>query len=192
MKYFAIINSEQRGPFTLEELAAAGVRPETYIWCKGMDDWRKARDVADVCRYWRQYLSGTLPSQLPVPQAPEQQDNALTSADEDPRHIRQVRSFDPAGPEPGLDIEQTPRSLLLPAVLVTIACFPLTGFIAIWHAYKASREWQDAKLAERDNPQLSKELKADAHDAVRSAKMWIGITFFMGMIMMALGMLQIF
>ncbi|MDE6143194.1 MAG: DUF4339 domain-containing protein, partial [Muribaculaceae bacterium] len=35
MKYFAIIDGEQKGPFELEELADAGVRPSTYVWCKG-------------------------------------------------------------------------------------------------------------------------------------------------------------
>ena len=38
-----------------------GVRPDTYVWCKGMDDWMPADEVPDICRYFRQRLSGTLP-----------------------------------------------------------------------------------------------------------------------------------
>ncbi len=42
MRYFAMIDGERRGPFGLDELADAGVRPDTYVWCKGMSDWEKA------------------------------------------------------------------------------------------------------------------------------------------------------
>lgn len=45
-------------------MVSQGVRPDTYVWCKGMDDWMKADEVPDICRYFRQRLSGTLPSQM--------------------------------------------------------------------------------------------------------------------------------
>ncbi len=63
MKYFAMIGGRQYGPMTLDEMVSEGVRPDTYVWCKGMDDWTLASDVPDICRYFRQRLSGTLPSQ---------------------------------------------------------------------------------------------------------------------------------
>ncbi len=63
MKYFAMIEGRQYGPMTLDEMVREGVRPDTYVWCKGMDDWTLAEDVPDICRYFRQRLSGTLPSQ---------------------------------------------------------------------------------------------------------------------------------
>lgn len=63
MKYFAMIGGHQYGPMTLDEMVSEGVRPDTYVWCKGMDDWTLAGDVPDICRYFRQRLSGTLPSQ---------------------------------------------------------------------------------------------------------------------------------
>ena len=63
MKYFAMIEGRQYGPMTLDDMVKEGVRPDTYVWCKGMDDWRKASDVADICRYFRQRLAGELPSQ---------------------------------------------------------------------------------------------------------------------------------
>lgn len=58
-----MIGGQQYGPMTLDEMAREGVRPDTYVWCKGMDDWTPATDVPDICRYFRQRLSGTLPSQ---------------------------------------------------------------------------------------------------------------------------------
>ena len=55
-RYYAMIDGEQKGPYTLEELPAAGVRPSTYIWAKGMPDWQKAEDNAEVCRLFRNHL----------------------------------------------------------------------------------------------------------------------------------------
>ena len=63
MKYFAMIEGHQYGPMELDEMVKEGVRPDTYVWCKGMSDWMPASDVPDICRYFRQRLSGTLPSQ---------------------------------------------------------------------------------------------------------------------------------
>lgn len=64
MKYFAMIGGRRYGPMELDEMVREGVRPSTYVWCKGMEDWVKAEEVPDICRYFRQRLSGTLPSQV--------------------------------------------------------------------------------------------------------------------------------
>lgn len=63
MKYFAMIGGCRIGPMELYEMPKQGVRPDTYVWCKGMDDWMTADEVPDICRFFRQRLSGTLPSQ---------------------------------------------------------------------------------------------------------------------------------
>lgn len=63
MRYFAMIDGRQYGPMELDDLVKEGVRPDTYVWCKGMDDWTEASEVPDICRYFRQRLSGTLPPQ---------------------------------------------------------------------------------------------------------------------------------
>ncbi|MDE6290614.1 MAG: DUF4339 domain-containing protein [Muribaculaceae bacterium] len=63
MRYFAMIDGRQYGPMELDDMVREGVRPETYVWCKGMTDWIQASEVPDICRYFRQRLSGTLPSQ---------------------------------------------------------------------------------------------------------------------------------
>ncbi len=58
-----MIDGRQYGPMELDDMVKEGVRPDTYVWCKGMADWTLASDVPDICRYFRQRLSGTLPSQ---------------------------------------------------------------------------------------------------------------------------------
>ena len=62
MKIFAMIDGHQVGPMELDDIVSAGVRPDTYVWCKGMADWQKAADVPDICRYFRLRLAGVLPT----------------------------------------------------------------------------------------------------------------------------------
>ncbi|MCF0180836.1 MAG: DUF4339 domain-containing protein [Muribaculaceae bacterium] len=46
MEFFVIINDEQQGPFTLEQLSRMDITPETEVWTEGMADWQQAGDVA--------------------------------------------------------------------------------------------------------------------------------------------------
>lgn len=61
VKYFARINRRQVGPLTLQQLLQAGVRPTSYVWCKGMPDWQPAAEVPDICRAMRRALAGLDP-----------------------------------------------------------------------------------------------------------------------------------
>ena len=83
MKYFAMIGGRQYGPMSLEDMPKEGVRPDTYVWCKGMDDWMQASDVPDICRYFRQRLSGTLPSQKSFGQADANRQKALDAEEQE-------------------------------------------------------------------------------------------------------------
>ncbi len=47
-EYYVVINDEQQGPFSIEELAQMGITPETEVWTDGMDDWVKATDVPEL------------------------------------------------------------------------------------------------------------------------------------------------
>lgn len=181
MKFFAIIDSRQQGPFTLDELADAGVRPDTYVWCKGMDGWRKARNVADVCRYWRCRLAGVAdPAAAPV--LPAKAETEADAPADIPPTLRTLRSFDPEGPEPGVNQEEPPRPMMALALMTCILCCPPTGIAAIFFAAKSRALWQQAeKAADADAPRL----RSEAHDAARSAKMWTGISFFLGFIIWA-------
>ena len=43
--YYFANGAEQRGPFTLEELAGFGLRPDTLVWREGMLDWQRADSI---------------------------------------------------------------------------------------------------------------------------------------------------
>lgn len=184
MRYFAMIDGERRGPFELENLAEAGVRPDTYVWCKGMADWEKAEDVADICRYYRQRIFDLMhPSAAPapveaaeVPQGPVDSLEALRNA--------------PIAP-PVTDTTRPPAPTLFLSLFLTLFCFPFTGFVAIYYSYKARKSWQESQRSESQNSRglydesEREKLRVQAHDYDRQAKMWIGITFFLGMIFYA-------
>lgn len=81
MRYFAMIDGERRGPFELDALADVGVRPDTYVWCKGMADWEKAEDVAEICRWYRQRIFGLMhPPRFPESNVVQTASNADLTA----------------------------------------------------------------------------------------------------------------
>lgn len=183
MKYFAIIDGEQKGPFELEELADAGVRPSTYVWCKGMRDWEKAEDVADICRMFRNRIHDLMHPKsveaLRADSATSETDGKGSSTDS-PTPSRYDRILEQSQMQlPSLeeidrmeDTSHPPTPMLAWAIFATILFFPPTGIAAICFAVKSSRQWKMGNAKE-------------AYDLARSAKMWTGITFFLGLILYA-------
>ena len=187
MKYYVMLNGQQEGPFELEELPAKGVRPSTYVWCKGMPDWEKAEDVADVCRLFRNRLYD-----LMHPQSnPSALQNGISSGSD--IYKNEVSDNLPASPtrfdkilnnagQPSLptleeidsreNTEIPPMSMVGYAWVVTILCFPPTGVAALIYAYKSKESWRIGNHKE-------------AYLYNRAAKMWTGISFFLGFILYA-------
>lgn len=54
MKFYVVIDDEQQGPYTIDELANFGITPETEVWTEGMDDWGTAADVPQLDRLFEQ------------------------------------------------------------------------------------------------------------------------------------------
>lgn len=195
MRYFAMIDGEQRGPLELGELSAAGVGPDTYVWCKGMADWEKAADVADICRFYRRRIFDLMhPSASnKSPSLPAQ--TADTSLEQVPLRFRGMMRRAGVSPqdwkpqEPDTSVPPAPTLLL--SVFLMLFCFPITGLVAVYYSFKARKAWAEAQRSDSpgEKPLFSEsereECRRAAHDYDRQAKMWIGITFFLGMIMFA-------
>lgn len=172
MKYFAIIDSNQSGPFTLEELCAAGVRPDTYVWCKGMDDWKQAAEVADICRFFRIRLSERMHPVAEMPDQPAEQTNT------ERRTIMlhggiEIEAPDPesdpvTGPPANIDVQ--PANRIFTAAL-SLLFFP-TGIIATMLAVETQKIWRRGD-------------KLKSHETDRATKMWTGISYFLGLAMWA-------
>ena len=61
--YYIVENNQQAGPFTLDQLAAKGITPETNVWTDGMANWTPASQVTEL-----QALFAPQPAQQPAPQ----------------------------------------------------------------------------------------------------------------------------
>ena len=179
-KYYAMIDGEQKGPFSLEELPAAGVRPSTYIWTKGMPDWQKAEENADVCRLFRNHLYDIMHPSEPVFNSPEELEKYKIKPDEPkgPAPTRFDRYLQETGNDPLPTLEEleaqkdkskAPINMVGYAWIATIFCFFPTGIAALVFSYKSKKAWKNGE-------------NEKAHDYCRSAQMWTGITFFLGII----------
>ncbi len=94
-------------------------------------------------------------------------------------------------PEEPVDTSVPPASMLVISILLTLFCFPFTGFVAIYYSVMSRKAWEEARRSvSRSSSRLyTDEEREDrrilAHDYARAAKMWAGITFFLGLILYA-------
>lgn len=179
LQYYAMIDGEQRGPFSLEELPKAGVRPSTYIWAKGMPEWQKAEDDPEVCRLFRNHLYDLMhPSEEPaVPVETEDSRWKVTpDSHNGPYPTRFDRYLDEGQTLPTIEEIEATKDKALPPVsmvgyawLVTFLCCPPTGIAALVYAYRSKKAWKNGE-------------NEMAYEYSRSAKMWTGVSFFLGLI----------
>lgn len=186
-KYFAIIDDQRQGPFTLEELYKAGVTPDTYVWCKKMATWDTARNVEEIRNFTRGYLERKRQEVLQ-----SDKDNTLqTNRVGESRRFSAASLFDEQFPmlleQP--DINMPPNSMIIPAIIVTMLCFPITGLVALYYGIRSRKEWADAMRGESpSNKALYSDsertnCKERAHHFAGQAQMWIGISIFAGFIL---------
>lgn len=184
MKYFAIIDGHQQGPFTLDQLPHAGVGPDTYVWCKTMDDWQQARTVADICRFYRQHLAAVMSPGYAATSVAHNDGKSLahpqTEIDDD-FPLRWRRIVEKAGeqpvrlPDPEIDLTRPPRNWLWEAILVMLFCCLPIGLAATWYAVRSRRLWRDKQAAE-------------SHAAARTAKILILLGLCFGLIIFAVAL----
>ena len=47
-QYFFANGGEQRGPYSLDELASFGLRPDTLVWREGLAEWQRADSLDEL------------------------------------------------------------------------------------------------------------------------------------------------
>lgn len=179
-QYYAMIDGERKGPFDLDKLADAGIRPSTYVWCKGMPDWQPADEVSDICRYYRGRIldlmhPGTAQRAKHDIDLSKKNDNKQPEEEKSGRQqlmeaYQQFPSIDEL--ESRRDINQKPYNMIPLALAAMVFFFLPTGIAAVYFAVKGRQFWKNGD-------------KQEAHDYTQSAKMWTGITFFLGLIFYA-------
>lgn len=129
MDYFIVEEKtgKQIGPLSEAELREYGITPDTYVWCQGMPDWQRAREVPELAPL----LYGDT----------RQQDSS--GADSQPQSSA-------APPPPVGGAGEVPHTNWLPwaiVVLVGGVVYSLAGIIfgiiAIRHARNANRSYFD-------------------------------------------------
>lgn len=188
-KYFARIDGETCGPFELSRLPEVGVRPSTYVWCKGMEDWEKAEDVAEICRLFRNHIFDLM-HPAPVSSLPDCV-GTTQNTDFSPSRFDRYLNHDGQPALPSLeDIEHSkdksrkPKDMTVWAILSFLVCPPL-GAAAVFYSLQTKKIWKRyMSVKDSDIPDDEKRfLQNAAHEAARSSKMWTGISFFIALIL---------
>lgn len=171
MKYYAQINGRQYGPATVEALVEQGLKPNDYVWTKGMTDWEQAREVADICRYFRIRLHDRLHPSPPA--TTEQKEKATESAPTDPNEmtysqlIFHIMSQSDSGKTPS----SPSRAPLWLIILAILFFFPL-GIAALLQNNRARTMLQQGK-------------NEQAHAAGRHAIVCAGLGICLGVMVFA-------
>ena len=77
-KYYIMVNGEQQGPFTAQEIINKGFSNDSYIFNKGLGDWKKISEVAGFSSFEKKEVSQTI-SKPPSTQKPKQKEQKATT-----------------------------------------------------------------------------------------------------------------
>jgi len=112
-EYFIVVNGEQAGPYTLEQLKGMNLHTESKIWYQGLDEWKMLKEVPEY-----------LQLQAPPP--------VITTGN---------NNWQPPEGTPGFQKPPLPKSYLTEAILATLfCCWPL-GIPAIVNASKVESRY---------------------------------------------------
>lgn len=156
MQYWIVINNEQRGPLTREQLRIfPEFGPDTPVWRQGLADWTTAGqlpEAMDIFGY--DFVAQTEPGPAPDPApASEVFETART----------------PQGPEQRGDYPEMPPTYLVWAILSTVCCCLVTGIVACIYASKVG-------------PLYNRGDFEGAKAASEKAGWWVVISFVAGLI----------
>lgn len=142
-QYYIIRNDQQAGPYTLEELAAMEITPDTVVWTEGMTDWAPAHEVSELNSLFTR--SAQTP---PSYNAPSYGAPAAPQYHREPQYSRPPQYNTPAEQPP------MPPTYLAWSIAVTILCCLIGGIVAIVYSSQVSSryiagDYQGAEYASR-------------------------------------------
>ena len=124
-QYYIIRNDQQAGPYTLEELAAMEITPDTVVWTEGMTDWAPAREVSELNSLFTRSVQ--TPPSYGAPAAPQYH--------REPQYSRPPQYNTPAEQPP------MPPTYLAWSIAVTILCCLIGGIVAIVYSSQVSSRY---------------------------------------------------
>lgn len=122
MEFFIIMNDQQQGPFTIEQLSGMSIMPDTPVWHEGMADWTTASNVAEL-----QHMVAYAPQDGTQSQAAAQQTSPQSGA-QPPQWTRPTQHADSQLQEPVAEKPAKPRKSHT-ALWVTLALLAVLSII---------------------------------------------------------------
>jgi hypothetical protein len=180
MQYYFIQNGQQMGPFTLEQLRAYSITPDTDVWCEGMTNWAKASTVPSLAPLFIG-MGATGMGSTPPPgggmggyqsngvygqQQSYGQQGYQQQAYQQPGYQQPYQQQPANGGYP-------PKSWMVESILVLIFCCLPFGIVGVVYASKVDGLYHSGRYAE-------------AEQASRDAGKWTKIGFFLGLAVIAL------
>ena len=77
-KFYIMVKGEQQGPFTAQEIINKGFSNDSYIFNKGLGDWKKISEVAGFSSFEKKEVSQTI-SKPPSTRKPKQREQKATT-----------------------------------------------------------------------------------------------------------------
>lgn len=163
MHYWIVINNEQRGPLTVEQLRIfPEFGPSTPVWRQGLADWTTAGQLPEAAEIFGPV--STEPRHIPGP-APEPTYTAYETVSASPASGTRINpAVSPESERP-----EMPSTYLVWAIITTLCCCIVTGIVAIVYASKVS-------------PLYNRGDFAGAQKASERAGWWVVISFVAGLI----------
>lgn len=166
MKYWIIIDGVQKGPLTIDEVAAErSLNLSTPVWHEGLSDWTTVGALPELAALLTENYPGQQPYGQQQPYGGQQSygGNRYNQAYQQPYGQAFNQPTDPSAVPP------MPDTYLVWAILSTICCCIPFGAIAIIYSSKVSPAYYrgdyDAAL-----------------DASSKAQLWVIISFVAGLI----------
>ena len=142
-QYWIVVNRNHAGPYTVGQLKAMGIAPDTYTWRRGLTQWVAASDIPE--------LSAALwPAEPESSVAPVVEPVIFTPPAPPVRVVAQVAPVSPvtvpAG-QPEADKAYCPPSYLWWSIVVAVVFSLPLGVVAIVFAAQVGKQWRDGDVA---------------------------------------------
>ncbi|EFR33938.1 Interferon-induced transmembrane protein [Porphyromonas asaccharolytica PR426713P-I] len=157
-QYYIIRNDQPAGPYTIEELAAMGIKPDTIVWAEDIADWIPAYQVNELTSLFASTTAQAPPYQVPYRQATE------------------APSYNTTVPKARPSVRPSmPPTYLVWSILVTIFLSRIIGIIAIVYSIQVSSRYYAGNYE-------------GAAYASRQARLWVRVPayIFLGLFLVGL------
>jgi len=171
MKQYYYANGDQQlGPFSLQELQSKNLRKDTYVWYEGLSDWTRAGDLPELSALFEAIQPQTQTQNPPLHQTPPPP--AQTGNYQAPQNQGgyQQQYNAPSGIKP--------KTWLVESILATLFCCLPLGIVGIVYASQVDSKWAGGDAA-------------GAQKSSDNAKLWVMISFGLGLVGIVLYFLMI-